>query len=190
MDEDGTHRQLENSLDFFTSAIGDHGGKVHHFAGDAVLATFENNSAAVQCAAIVQSRIDVSAATYASVLNYLDHSEEAIQYAKQAIRLTPVAPTIYPGILASCYYGAGRYEDAVAAAHTVIEHNIDALDAWLVIAAAENAMGNRSAANAAAKEVLEVKPDFTLGGYLETQPYADSQQLETLGSHLASAGLQ
>ena len=59
-----------------------------------------------------------------------------------------------------------------------------------MIAAAENAIGNRSAANAAAKEVLEVKPDFTLGGYLETQPYADIQQLETLGSHLASAGLQ
>ena len=132
---------------------------------------------------------DVSAATFASVLNYLDRSEEAIQYAEQAIRLTPIAPTIYPGILASCYYGSGRHEDAIAAAHAVIEHNADALDAWLVLAAAESAMSNGPAARAAMDEVLRLKPGLTLDAYLDTQPYAAKARLEELTDRLRQAGL-
>jgi adenylate cyclase len=132
---------------------------------------------------------DVSAAAVANVLNYVDRSEEAIQYAERALRLTPIAPTIYPAILASSYYGAGRYEQAIAAAHAIIENNRNALDAWLVLAAAESAVGNRTAARAAMDEVLRVKPDLTLDAYLETQPYASAARLEELASRLRGAGL-
>ena len=133
---------------------------------------------------------DVSAATFANVLNYLGRSEEAIQFAEQAIRLTPIAPPIYPGILASSYYGAGRYEEAIAAAHAIIEFNADATDAWLVLAAAESAIKNTAAAQAAMDEVMRVKPDLTLDTYLETQPYANKECVKGLADHLRSAGLQ
>ncbi|HSS63205.1 MAG TPA: hypothetical protein VLS27_02145, partial [Gammaproteobacteria bacterium] len=133
---------------------------------------------------------DVSAAAVANVLNYADRSEEAIRYAERAIRLTPIAPTIYPAILASCYYGAGRHEQAIAAAHAIIELNPDALDAWLVLAAAESAMGNEGAARAAAGELLRIKPDLRLDAYLETQPYAREERLRELGERLRRAGLR
>ncbi|NIM29511.1 MAG: hypothetical protein GTO67_01750 [Gammaproteobacteria bacterium] len=132
---------------------------------------------------------DVSAAAVANVLNYVDRSEEAIQYAERALRLTPIAPTIYPAILASSYYGAGHLEEAIAAAHVIIEHNRDALDAWLVLAAAESAIGNHAAARAAIDEVLRIKPDLTLEAYLETQPYAEKKRLEELAARLRQAGL-
>lgn len=133
---------------------------------------------------------DVSAAAVANVLNYLDRSEEAIQYAEQAIRLTPIAPAIYPAILTSSYYGAGCHAEAIAAAHAVIEHNQHALDAWLVLAAAESAMGNAAAARSAMSEVLRLKPGLTLEAYLETQPYVENERLEELADRLRSAGLQ
>jgi TolB-like protein len=133
---------------------------------------------------------DVSAATFASVLNYLDRPEEAIQYAEQAIRLTPIAPTIYPGILASSYYWAGRHEEAIAAAHAVIEHNSDALDAWLVLTAAESALGNQPAARAAAAEVQNLKPDLGLSAYIDSQPYVGKERVELLENRLRWAGLQ
>lgn len=133
---------------------------------------------------------DVSSAAVANVLNYLGRSEEAIQYAERAIRLTPIAPTIYPAVLASSYYGAGRYEDAIAAAHTIIELNRDAIDAWLVVAAAEVALGNTSASQAAMAEALRVKPDLTLDAYLATQPYAGREGLEELADRLRQAGLR
>lgn len=133
---------------------------------------------------------DVSAASYANVLNYLDRPEEAIQYAEQAIRLTPMAPTIYPAILASSYYGAGQYEDAITAAHMVVEFNANAIDAWLVLAAAESATGNKAAAQTAMDEVLRVKPDLSLDAYLKTQPYAAEKPLIELTDRLREAGLR
>ena len=129
-------------------------------------------------------------AAVANVLNYVDRSDEAIQYAERAIRLTPIAPSIYPAILASSYYGAGRHEEAIAAAHAIIEVNKDALDAWLVLAAAESAIRNRAAARAAMDEVLRLKPDLSLNAYLETQPYAGMERLEELADRLRWAGLQ
>jgi adenylate cyclase len=133
---------------------------------------------------------DVSAAAVANVLNYVGRSDEAIQYAERAIRLTPISPTIYPAVLASAYHGAGRHEEAIAAAHAIIELNRDALDAWLVLAAAESAVGNGAAARAAMDEALRVKPGLTLDAYLETQPYAGTERLEELADRLRSAGLQ
>jgi adenylate cyclase len=152
----------------------------------------EHNQALEQATYALNLRpsCDVSAAAVANVLNYVDRSEEAIQYAERAIRLTPIAPTIYPAILASSYYGAGRHEEAIASAHAIIELNRDAPDAWLVLAMAESAMDNSAAARAAMDEVLRLKPDLTLGTYLETQPYARTERLEELASRLRSAGLQ
>jgi len=144
---------------------------------------------AAQHALDLRPSCDVSAAAVANVLNYSGRSEEAIQFAEQAIRLTPIAPTIYPAVLASSYYGAGRYEDAVAAAHAIVENNSDALDAWLILAAAESAIGNSPAAQAAVEEVLQLRPDLTLDKFLATQPYAGNARLEELADRLRSAGL-
>ena len=132
---------------------------------------------------------DVSAAAVANVLNYMDRSEEAIQYAERAIRLTPIAPTIYPAVLVSSYYGAGRFEDAILTAHVIIESNRDALDAWMVLAAAEMATENESAARAAIAEVLRIKPDLTLDAFLATQPYAGEERRDELADRLRRAGL-
>ena len=142
--------------------------------------------AAAQHALNLRPSCDVSAA---AVANYAGRSEEAIQFAERAIRLTPIAPTIYPAVLASSYYGAGHYEEAVTAAHAIVEQNSDALDAWLILAAAESALGNRPAARAAMDEVMQLRPDLTLDGFLATQPYAGSERLDELADRLRSAGL-
>ncbi len=53
-DEEGTHRRLNVYLDAITAAIETHGGKVLHFAGDAVLAEFANAVDALTCAVDIQ----------------------------------------------------------------------------------------------------------------------------------------
>ena len=131
---------------------------------------------------------DVSAAAVANVLNYMGRSEEAVEYAERAIRLTPIAPTIYPAILASAYYGAGHHEESIAA-HAIIETNPNSMDAWLVLAACESALGNVAAARAAIDEALRLRPGLTLDGYLATQPYSGNEALETLAGRLREAGL-
>lgn len=56
-DEEGTHKALSNHLDTMTEAIERHGGRVVHYAGDAVLADFGSVVSAVGCAVQVQSEL-------------------------------------------------------------------------------------------------------------------------------------
>ena len=53
-DEEGTHHTLSAYLDVITAAIAEHGGRVVHFAGDAVLAEFPSVVEAVSCAVAAQ----------------------------------------------------------------------------------------------------------------------------------------
>jgi class 3 adenylate cyclase/tetratricopeptide (TPR) repeat protein len=56
-DEEGTHRRLSASLDLISALVRQHGGRVVHYAGDAVLADFVTASAAVRCAAQIQGEL-------------------------------------------------------------------------------------------------------------------------------------
>jgi len=54
-DEEDTHRRLSGYLDHFAHSIGESRGRVVHYAGDAVLATFASAIDALTCAARVQA---------------------------------------------------------------------------------------------------------------------------------------
>ena len=56
-DEDATHRTLSEYLDLISSTIGSHGGKVMHYAGDAVLAKFEAVVDTMSAAVAVQDEL-------------------------------------------------------------------------------------------------------------------------------------
>ncbi len=53
-DEEGTHRRLSASLDFIAQTVDGRGGRVIHYAGDAVLAEFASVIVAVECAVEIQ----------------------------------------------------------------------------------------------------------------------------------------
>ncbi len=53
-DEEGTHRTLRAFLDSLSAAIDTHGGRVVHYAGDAILADFPSVIDALTCAAAAQ----------------------------------------------------------------------------------------------------------------------------------------
>ena len=57
-DEVGTHRILSTYLDLFTGAVEHHGGKVVHYAGDAILAEFATVSHAIICAVKIQQDLE------------------------------------------------------------------------------------------------------------------------------------
>jgi len=56
-DEAGTHRILSGYLDLITDEIENHGGRVVHFAGDAVLADFGSILAAFETAVAIQREL-------------------------------------------------------------------------------------------------------------------------------------
>jgi tetratricopeptide (TPR) repeat protein len=128
-------------------------------------------------------------AARANILNYLDRPTEAIEFAKTAIRHTPVYPTFYPAILASAYYGCGRYEEAIASAKEALKLDRNNMDALLVLAGANAALGQSEVAHGTTREVLRVNPGFTLEEFAESQPYKDPRTLERVITMLRGAGL-
>ncbi len=128
-------------------------------------------------------------AAKANILNYLDRPTEAIEFAKTAIRHTPVYPTLYPAVLASAYYGCGRYEEAITAAKEALKLDRNNLDALLVLVGANAALGQPEVAHGTTREVLRVKPEFTLEEFAKSQPYKDPPTLERVITMLRGAGL-
>ncbi|MEJ2178673.1 MAG: adenylate/guanylate cyclase domain-containing protein [Gammaproteobacteria bacterium] len=57
-DEDATHHILRAHLNFISSAIQNHSGRVVHYAGDAVLADFSTVLDALTCATAIQEELE------------------------------------------------------------------------------------------------------------------------------------
>ncbi|MEM7251760.1 MAG: adenylate/guanylate cyclase domain-containing protein [Pseudomonadota bacterium] len=57
LDEEGTHRQLTRGMDIMSRGIGSAGGRIVHYAGDAVLAEFSSVVAALNCALSAQDTL-------------------------------------------------------------------------------------------------------------------------------------
>jgi adenylate cyclase len=58
-DEDATHRTLRRYFDLIAARVADHGGRVAHYAGDAVLAQFDAANRALSCAIVIQRELGV-----------------------------------------------------------------------------------------------------------------------------------
>jgi len=126
----------------------------------------------------------------AAALNYVENSGEAIEFAQYATHLTTVHPPMFSTILASAFYGSGRHEDAISAAHAAIELRATDVDPHLVLAASNMAMGRPEQARSATEKVVELAPNFNLAEFGETQPYKEQKHLDRLLDQLRSAGLQ
>ena len=119
----------------------------------------------------------------------LGRSAEAIGLAKFAMRLAPVYPSYYPAVLSAAYFGSNRFEEALDAAEISIETDPNNLDALLLIAAANAALGRLEIAKEAARKVLTLKPDFSIETFAKNHPYKDQSQLEKMIFQLQQAGL-
>ena len=126
----------------------------------------------------------------ANILNYMGRPTEAIVHAKTAIRITPVFPMHYPAVLARAYYLCDRNDEAIAVANEILNRSQDDLDALLILTFASAAMNRKKDAKRTAKEIIRVKPGFTLEGYAKSQPYKNLQILDRIIQMLQTAGLK
>jgi DNA-binding SARP family transcriptional activator len=125
----------------------------------------------------------------ASALIYLGHPSEAVEYARYALRLTPVHPPMHSGILANALFDAQRFEEAVQAAEIAIELDDGQFAPYLYLSAAHSMLSNEREARRAANQVLKLRPDFSLEAFTKTQPYMELSQLDALVDALKLAGL-
>ena len=190
-DDDSISLKRATELAQKALSLEDDTGLPHIMMGQIHLLKREYDQAIAEAERAVLSRPSCHGAyaMKANILNYLDRPNEAIELAKKAIRLTPVHPTIFPSILASAYYGCDRHEEAIVEAREVIQRDRDNLDALLVIAGASTALGQTEDAHEAVREVLRIKPNFSLEEFAKSQLYENPRTMEKVVAMLRKAGL-
>jgi len=120
------------------------------------------------------------------LLTWLGRPEEGIEWIQRAMRLNPYHPQRFWSHLGRAQYTARNYADAIQSFSklTAPDHTHHAF-----LAASSAQLGNRTAAAAHAREVLQQQPDFTVQSYLTTLHYRQPSDNEHLHEGLLKAGL-
>jgi tetratricopeptide (TPR) repeat protein len=125
----------------------------------------------------------------ASVRRYLGQWDEALVLIDHAMDLSPVTKPWYPTVLASSYYIGERYEDAAATADEVVSYQPGNLEALLILAASQSALGLDRRAHATASIIKDRFPQTRRDEWLDSNPYQDTAFVDRWRSDLERAGL-
>ena len=120
------------------------------------------------------------------VLTWLGRPEEGIEWVRRAMRLNPYHPERFWSHLGRAQYSARVYADAIASYSrlTAPDHTHHAF-----LAAASAQLGNRTAASAHAREVLQREPAFTAQAFVGTLHYRNPADGDHVREGLLKAGL-
>jgi adenylate cyclase len=121
----------------------------------------------------------------ADALVYADRPEQAVDQLHKAIRLNPYCPDWYPWCLADAYDAMGRSEDAIA----TINRMYDSSEGQRLAAANYAHLGMMKEAEAAAREVLRLHPQFTIGQWRDRPPFRNTAFLKRFVDGMRKAGL-
>jgi TolB-like protein len=170
---------------------GDVSGLAHFMLGHMHLMRREHDEALALSDRALGERPSCQAAwgLKANILNFCGRPEEAVPLAKQSLRLSPVAQTFFPEVLATAHYLCRRHEEAMTTACEALALAPDSVDARVVLAASFVETGRLDAAQQAAREILSIDPRLTLKRFAASRPYRDPATLARLVDSLRRAGL-
>ncbi|MFM7531197.1 MAG: adenylate/guanylate cyclase domain-containing protein, partial [Rubrivivax sp.] len=142
--------------------------------------------AARQLAALSPHSADLLASA-SFALQSAGHAGESLPLIARALKVCPNAPPYFHGVLGNGLRLTGRLDEAreAFAAHHARAPGFGLLDIVLV----ERELGRTAEARAAAAQLLEARPGFTVESWRHTQLRADTAQLERELQWLRSAGL-
>jgi adenylate cyclase len=124
------------------------------------------------------------------VLNSTGRYEEAISVLKSARRLSPTPYQAYFVQLATAYRLTGQYKEAIAAAKEALKQTTNNILIHLQLTATYSMMGLEEEARAAAAEVMEINPRFSLESYAKTIYFKNKVDLTRTIDALHKAGLK
>jgi len=129
-------------------------------------------------------------AQMANIFNYVGRREEAINLAKQAIRLNPFPQPYYFNFLGDALCLAGRYDEAIEAHKKALHLNPNSRASKQSLAIAYSLSGREEEARAMAAEVLMINPKFSLAHFAKITPYRNQEDTDRIVNALRKAGLK
>jgi len=140
-------------------------------------------------ATVARPSCDLTYGVAASVLRYLGETDEAVEYANRAIRLSPLFATWYESTLANAHLLAGEYDEAAELAESVVAEDDNQFEALLTLAAAQTALGRQRHAAAAIDKARLSRPGLSTEMLRHELPYRDEEDLGRFMSQLEASGL-
>ena len=169
-------------------SLDDNDADVHRILAAVKLNFNEHDKAAYhqERALSLNPNSDLIVVQQGEVLTWLGRPEEGIEWICRAMRLNPYHPERFWSHLGRAQYTAHVYADAIElfSKLTAPDHTHQAF-----LAASSAQLGNRVAAAAHAREVLERKQDFTVSSYIQTLHYRHPSDTEHVREGLLKAGL-
>jgi adenylate cyclase len=169
-------------------ALDDNDADVHRILAAVNLNFNEHDKAAYhqERALSLNPNSDLIVVQQGEILTWLGSPEEGIEWIRRAMRLNPYHPERFWSHLGRAQYTARNYPDAIASFSklTAPDHTHHAF-----LAASSAQLGNRTAAAAHAREVLEREPSFSVEALLGTLHYRRASDAEHLREGLSKAGL-
>ena len=111
-------------------------------------------------------------------------------FGKKAIRLKPFPPAFVLQWLGRAYFMTGQYDMAILTLKKAVSTNPNFLPAHAFLAACYSSIDRQAEATAAAEQVLQLNPKFTLESYAKTLPYKNNADIERYVAALRKAGLK
>ncbi len=126
----------------------------------------------------------------AGVLQYSGRPEESIGLVKKAMRLSPVYPPWYLGVLSRGYVLMDRYEEALATSERFRDLVADNAWPYLLMAFAYAGLDRETEARAAMAHAVRLQPNITLESMAKGTPFRNLVDLERHLDRARKAGLK
>ncbi len=133
--------------------------------------------------------ISVYHAILAYNLTEAGHPDEAIPMLKKAMRLSPSYQPWYLNALGDAYNAVGEHQLAVEAYRQFLDRQPDSIRGRAGLVVSLMWLGRGNDARTAARELIEMKPDFSLAAYEKELFYKDPAYIVRLLDALRAAGL-
>ena len=116
--------------------------------------------------------------------------QEAIAPLEKAIRINPMAPSIYFRRLGTAYRDIGRYEEAIVQLKKAINLSPDSLYPHTALAATYSLAGRDEEARTEVSEVLRIQPKISLESLAKRVAYKNKADIDRLINALRKSGLK
>jgi adenylate cyclase len=125
-----------------------------------------------------------------SALMFAGRPHEAVRFLEKAIRLNPFPPAYWIRNLGEAHRMTKQYKEAITEFKRAIQANPRYLECHVSMACTYSLMGRKDDAEAAASEVLEIAPEFSVQEYAKSLPYKERDDLNCVVEALRNAGLK
>ena len=125
----------------------------------------------------------------AGTVGMIGRWEESVLYAKKSLRLSPF-PGAYPFFsLGRAYFMTSQYDESITTLKKALTVSPNFILAHIFLAACYSSLGRDAEASAAAKQVLDRNPKFSIESFSKRLPFKNEADIERVVAALRKAGL-